>query len=83
MEAYYRIPFEDWAYGAGSTSGSDINWRWWFLGLLLALIYTVALISIPLGIVLGLLPLWLTGAIVLSLYSVIRAFIPGRHNRRR
>jgi hypothetical protein len=79
MEAYYRIPFEDWAYGAGSTSGSAINWGWWFLGFLLAIIYTGALISIPVGIALGLLPLWLTGIGVLVLYSLIRAFAPGRH----
>ncbi len=79
MEAYYRIPCEDWAYGAGSTSGSDINWGWWFLGLLLAGIYTGALISIPVGFALGILPLWLAGIAVLVLYSVIRAFTPGRH----
>jgi len=79
MEAYYRIPFEDWAYGAGSTSGTDINWGWWFLGFLLAAIYTGALISIPVGIALGILPLWLTGIGVLVVYSLIRAFTPGRH----
>ena len=79
MEAYYRIPFEDWAYGAGSTSGSDINWRWWFLGFLLAAIYTSALISIPVGIALGLLPLWLAGSAVLVIYSLIRTFARGRH----
>jgi hypothetical protein len=79
MEAYYRIPFEDWAYGAGSTSGTDINWGWWFLGFLLAAIYTGALISIPVGIAFGILPLWLTGIGVLVVYSLIRAFTPGRH----
>ena len=79
MEAYYRIPFEDWAYGAGSTSGSDINWGWWFLGFLLAITYTGALISIPVGIILGIWPLWLTGIGVLVVYSLIRAFTPGRH----
>ena len=79
LEAYYRIPFEDWAYWAGSTSGSDIDWGGWFLGLLLALIYTSALISIPAGIALGILPLWLTGVGVLVLYSLIRAFAPRGH----
>jgi hypothetical protein len=75
-EAYFRIPFEDWAYLAGLTSGSEIKWGWWFLGLLLASIYTGALISIPVGIVLGILPLWLIGIGVLVLYSLIRAFTP-------
>ncbi|MGH9881353.1 MAG: hypothetical protein ACRD6N_07955, partial [Pyrinomonadaceae bacterium] len=51
FEAYHRIPFEDWAYWAGEDSGSDINWGGWFLGFLLALVYTGAMISIPIGIV--------------------------------
>ena len=76
LEAYYRIPFEDWAYWGGSTSGSAINWRWWVRGFLLALVYTSALISIPLGIALGILPLWLIGIGVLILYSSVRAFAP-------
>ena len=79
LEAYYRIPFEDWAYWGGSTSGSDIDWGWWFLGFLLALIYTGALISIPLGIALGILPLWLIGIGVLVVYSFIRAIAPSGH----
>lgn len=76
LEAYFRIPFEDWAYWGGSTSGSDIDCGWWFRGFLVALIYTVALISIPAGIALRILPVWLTGMLVLILYSVIRAFTP-------
>ena len=79
MEAYYRIPFEDWAYWGGSTSGGDIDWGWWFLGFLLALIYTAALVSIPVGIALGMWPLWLSGIGVLVLYSLIRAFAPSGH----
>lgn len=79
MEAYYRIPFEDWAYWAGSTSGSNIEWGWWFLAFLLALTYTGALLSVPLGIALGLLPLWLIGIGVLLLYSLIRGFAPSGH----
>lgn len=78
-EAYYRIPFEDWAYQAGSTSGSDISWGWWFLGFLLALVYTGALISIPVGIILGIWPVWLIGIAVLVIYSLIRAFTPRGH----
>lgn len=76
VEAYYRIPFEDWAYWGGSTSGPEFNWNRWLIGLALALIYTAALMSIPLGIMLGLFPLWLTGVLVLVSYSLIRAFTP-------
>ena len=79
LEAYFRIPFEDWAYWGGSTSGSDIEWGWWFLGFLLALIYTGALVSIVAGIALGVWPLWLTGVGVLVLYSLIRAIAPRGH----
>jgi hypothetical protein len=78
VEAYYRIPFEDWAYWGGSTSGADFNWNRWFVGFLLALIYTVSLTAIPLGIALDILPLWVTGAVVLVSYSLIRAFPPNR-----
>jgi len=79
MEAYYRIPFEDWAYWGGSASGGDIDWGWWFLGFLLALIYTAALVSIPVGIALSMWPLWLSGIGVIVLYSLIRAFAPSGH----
>jgi hypothetical protein len=79
MEAYYRVPFEDWAYWAGETSGGDINAGGWLLGFLLALIYTGSLISIPVGIALGILPLWLGGIGVLVAYSLIRAFAPSGH----
>ncbi len=76
VEAYYRIPFEDWAYWGGSTSGPEVNWSRWFVGFLLALIYTAALMAIPLGIALDILPLWVTGTVVLVSYSLIRAFAP-------
>lgn len=76
LEAYFRIPFEDWAYWGGSTWGSDIDCGWWFRGFLVALIYTVALTSIPVGIALGILPVWLTGTVVLLIYGVVRAFAP-------
>ncbi len=79
LESYYRIPFEDWAYWAGQPSGSDINWGGWFLGFLLALVYTAALISIPLGIAFGIFPLWLAAIGVLVAYSLIRAFAPSGH----
>ena len=79
MEAYYRIPFEDWAYWGASSSGGDINWGWWFLGFFLSLVYTAALISIPVGIILGMWPVWATGLGVLLLYSIIRAFTPSGH----
>jgi hypothetical protein len=79
MEAYYRIPFEEWAYWAGQGSGSSINWGLWLLGFLLALVYSAALVSIPLGIALGLLPLWLAALGVLIAYSLIRAFAPRGH----
>jgi hypothetical protein len=79
LEAYYRIPFEEWAYWAGESPGREINWGGWFLGLVLALVYSAALISIPAGIVFGILPLWLGGIGVLIAYSVIRAFAPRGH----
>jgi hypothetical protein len=79
LEAYYRIPFEDWAYLGASTSGSHIEWRKWLLGFLLAFIYTSALISIAIGFALGLPAVWLTGVVVLTVYSLIRAFAPRRH----
>jgi hypothetical protein len=79
LEAYYRIPFEDWAYWGGSISGGEIEWGWWFLGFLLALIYTGALISIIAGIALGMWPVWVGGIGVVILYSVIRTFAPSGH----
>jgi hypothetical protein len=79
MEAYYRIPFEEWAYWAGQGSGSAINWGLWILGFLLALVYSGALVSIPVGIAFGIWPLWLAALAVLIAYSVIRAFAPRGH----
>ena len=79
MEAYYRIPFEDWAYWGASTSGSGIKWGGWFLGFLLSLIYTGALIAIVVGLALGVWPIWLTGILTIVIYSVIRAIAPRGH----
>lgn len=79
MEAYYRVPFEDWAYWSGSLSGNSIEWGWWFLGLFLALIYTGSLILIVVGLAVGNLALWLTGLGIIVVYSVIRAFAPRSH----
>lgn len=76
LEAYFRIPFEDWAYWGGSISGNDIDWPWWFLGFLLAFIYTSALVAIVAGLVLGSWPIWLSGVGVLVVYSLIRAVTP-------
>ena len=79
MEAYYRIPFEEWAYWAGSISGNHIKWRGWFLGFLLSFVYTAALIAIPIGLALGVRAIWLTGILAVVLYSLIRAFAPRGH----
>lgn len=79
LEAYYRIPFEDWAYWGASTSGSGIKWRGWFLGLLLSLIYTAALVSIPVGFALGVRSIWLSGILTIVTYSIIRAVTPRGH----
>ncbi len=79
MEAYYRVPFEEWAYWAGESSGGEINWGAWILGFLVASVYTAALLSIPVGIAFGMLPLWLSAIGVLISYSLIRAFAPRGH----
>ena len=79
MEAYYRIPFEDWCYWGASTSGNTFNWGQWFLWFLLTLIYVAALVGIPLGIALGIMPLWAISIMVLVFYSLVRAFAPSGH----
>lgn len=79
LEAYYRIPFEDWAYWGGSTSGKDIAWGWWFLGFLLTSIYVAALVCIPIGIALGILFMWMPAIMVLVFYSLVRTFAPSGH----
>ena len=76
LEAYFRIPFEDWAYWGGSTSGNEIDWAWWLLGFLLAFIYTGSLVAIVAGLVLGSWPIALGGVGVLVVYSLIRAVTP-------
>jgi hypothetical protein len=79
LEAYYRIPFEDWCYWGASTSGPDFQWGKWFLWFLLTLIYVGALIGIPVGIVLGIMPLWVLSIMVLVFYSLTRALAPSGH----
>lgn len=79
MEAYYRIPFEDWAYWAGKTSGADIEGGWWLLGFLLTSIYVAALISIPVGIATGNTFLWVASVMLLAFYSLCRTFAPSGH----
>jgi hypothetical protein len=78
-EAYHRIPFEDWAYWIEGNQTSDVEWGSWLLGFFLTAIYTAALISIPVGIALGILPLWLAGLAVVVLYSLIRALVARGH----
>jgi hypothetical protein len=75
-EAYRRVCFEDWAYRAGAASGSDIHWGFWFVGFILASLYTALLIFIVMGIVTHKLVLILVGAIGLVLYTIIRTFLP-------
>ena len=72
-EAYHRIPFEDWAYWIEGTQSSDIEWGSWVLGFFLTSLYTAGLISIPAGIAMGILPLWLAGLGVVIVYTLIRA----------
>jgi hypothetical protein len=78
-EAYHRIPFEDWAYWIEGTQSSDIEWGSWVLGFVLTAIYTAGLISIPVGIALGILPLWLAGLGVVIVYTLIRALVARGH----
>lgn len=78
-EAYHRIPFEDWAYWIEGTGSSDIEWGSWVLGFLLTAVYTAALISIPVGMAMGILPLWLAGLGVVIVYTLIRALVARGH----
>ena len=78
-EAYHRIPFEDWAYWIEGTQSNDIEWGSWVLGFFLTTVYTAALISIPVGIAMGILPLWLAGLGVVILYTLIRALVARGH----
>ena len=76
LQAYYRVCFEDWAYSAGSSSGSDIRWGGWILWFLLSLIYASSVVLIIVGAVAGLALLSLSAAVALVAYGLIRAFTP-------
>jgi MFS family permease len=78
-EAYHRIPFEDWAYWIEGTQSSDIEWGSWVLGFFLTSVYTAGLISIPVGIAMGILPLWLAGLGMVIVYTLIRALVARGH----
>lgn len=76
LQAYYRVCFEDWAYAAGSTSGEDISWGWWFLWFFLSLFYVSSVVLIFVGAFAGIALLSVGAAVALVTYSLIRAFAP-------
>lgn len=76
QQAYYRVPFEDWAYSAGSSSGESINWGGWVLWFFLSLIYTSCVVLIFVGAVAGIVLLSLLAGGGLIAYGLIRAFTP-------
>src|SRR5262249_25670274 len=49
QESYYRVPFEEWAYWGGATSGDQISWGGWFGGLFLTLLYASLLALVTIG----------------------------------
>ena len=75
-EAYYRVCFEDWAYTAGSTSGSDINWGMWFLWFVVSIGYTALFASLAAGIAAKITLLLILGPVGIAAYCLIRAFTP-------
>lgn len=75
-QAYYRICFEDWAYSAGTTSGGDINWGFWFLWFFLALLYVSFAVLIVGGFATKTIVLGIVGIAGLAIYSLIRALLP-------
>jgi len=79
MQAYYRVCFEDWAYNAGSTSGSDIDWGGWFLWFLLSAVYGACFVLIAVGIAVKTLVVTLIGVGLLVAYSLIRTLLPVGH----
>jgi hypothetical protein len=76
LQAYYRVCFEDWAYSAGSASGSDIRWGGWILWFFLSLIYAGSVVLIVVGAFAGIVLLSIAAAVALVAYSLIRAFTP-------
>jgi hypothetical protein len=75
-EAYYRVCFEDWAYTAGSTSGSDINWGMWFLWFSLSAVYAALFALLAAGIATNMTLLLIVGSVGVVAYCLIRAFTP-------
>jgi hypothetical protein len=74
--AYRRIIFEDWAYAAGQFPGSDINWGFWFLWLLITSCYVGFIVLIVVGIILHNWILAVVGAALLLVYTLVRTWIP-------
>jgi hypothetical protein len=75
--AYERIPFEDWAYWAGSMTGAKIKWAAWIGGFFLCLLYVGLLLTIVLAAASGQTALLVAGIVCLALFSLIRALLPG------
>lgn len=75
-QAYYRICFEDWAYTAGTTSGGDINWGFWFLWFFLSILYVSFAVLTVGGFATKTLVLGIVGIVGLVGYSLIRALLP-------
>lgn len=75
-QAYFRVCFEDWAYAAGSISGSDINLGMWLLWFFLSVVYVGLLALLFAGAFAGVIVLSLVAAGGLIVYSLIRAFTP-------
>jgi len=76
MEAYYRICFEDWAYSAGPSSQTDINWSGWILWFFVTSIYVACVVLILVGAFAGTALLSILAAVGLLAYSVVRALTP-------
>jgi hypothetical protein len=75
-QAYYRICFEDWAYAAGTTSGADISWGFWFLWFFLSALYVSFPVLFVAGFVAKLVVMSIVAGIGLLVYSLIRALLP-------
>lgn len=75
-QAYYRVCFEDWAYSAGSSSGSEISAGMWLLWFLLTTLYVALLVLIFVGVFAGSILLSVLAAAGLVVYNVIRSLAP-------
>ena len=78
-DAYQRICFEEWAYWAGNVDDGVIRWGGWFGGFFLTLLYCGLFLSIPIGIAMQQMVVWLIGVGGLVLYSLVRAALPANH----